>query len=292
MSKAKKHSGLGRGLGSILSTDGMDQKVAVKEIHVDLIEPNPFQPRTEDGFDDESLSELSESIKAQGVIQPLTVRKIEGKKYQLIAGERRLRASKLAKLAMVPVYILTANEQEMREMALVENLQRKDLDPIEVALAYQLAITELGMKQEDLGKRVGKPRSVIANYTRLLKLPPDIQTGLKRDEISFGHAKVINGLSDQDKQLVLFELIKEKKLSVRQTEEARELLKNPKKKKEEKKPAPSVNDIYLNDTQKLLRDHLQSNVSIKQKSNGKGQIVVSFENNDDLNRILEILELI
>jgi len=227
MAKATKKQALGRGLSALLqdtptinsATDKNADKLVgnIVEIELDLIEVNPFQPRTY--FDEEALRELGSSIKELGVIQPITVRKLEGNKFQLVSGERRFRASKLIGNTTVPAYIRLANDQEMLEMALVENIQRKDLDPIEVALSYQRLLDEIQLTQEELGVRVGKKRSTVANYLRLLKLDPILQTGMRDGFISMGHGRAMINLENTEDQLAIYEKILRDKLSVRQTED-------------------------------------------------------------------------
>ncbi|NNK71995.1 MAG: ParB/RepB/Spo0J family partition protein, partial [Flavobacteriaceae bacterium] len=228
MAKATKKQALGRGLSALLndpkndissvSDKNADQVIGnIIELEIDRIEVNPFQPRTQ--FNEETLRELASSIKELGVIQPITVRKIGFNKFQLVSGERRFRASKMIGLTSIPAYVRIANDQETLEMALVENIQRQDLDPIEIALSYQRLINDIDLTQEQLSERVGKNRSTIANYLRLLKLDPIIQTGMRDGFITMGHGRALINLQDQQSQLDIYEIILKKKLSVRETEQ-------------------------------------------------------------------------
>ncbi|MHB1106228.1 MAG: ParB/RepB/Spo0J family partition protein, partial [Lutibacter sp.] len=254
MAKAIKKQAMGRGLSALLNnsdiTSANDKNAdklvgSILEIDLDLIEVNPFQPRSY--FNEESLRELASSIKELGVIQPITIRKLEGNKFQLVSGERRFRASKLIGNTTIPAYIRLANDQEMLEMALVENIQRKDLDPIEVALTYQRLIDEIDLTQEEMSKRVGKKRSTISNYLRLLKLDPIIQTGMRDGFLSMGHGRALINVENSEDQLSIYEKIIEQKLSVRQTEQLVKDLKEgvvakPKKQVKEAKLPSFVND--------------------------------------------------
>jgi len=228
MAKATKKQALGRGLSALLKDPSNDIQSAqdknadtiignIVELDLDAIEINPFQPRT--NFNEETLRELASSIKELGVIQPITVRKLEFNKFQLVSGERRFRASKLIGLKIIPAYIRIANDQESLEMALVENIQRQDLDPIEIALSYQRLIDEIALTQEQMSDRVGKKRSTIANYLRLLKLDPIIQTGMRDGFISMGHGRAMINIENQNDQLDIYEKIITDKLSVRATEQ-------------------------------------------------------------------------
>jgi ParB family chromosome partitioning protein len=226
MAKATKKQALGRGLSALLkeptrvnsASDKNADKVVgnIIELELELIDVNPFQPRSY--FNEEALSELASSIKELGVIQPITVRKLAGNSFQLVSGERRFRASKLIGNRTIPAYIRLANDQEMLEMALVENIQRENLDPIEVALSYQRLIDEIQLTQEDLSIRVGKKRSTVTNYLRLLKLDPILQTGMRDGFISMGHGRAMINVENTDDQLAIYEKILQEKLSVRQTE--------------------------------------------------------------------------
>jgi ParB family chromosome partitioning protein len=295
MSNPKKPA-LGRGLSALLQNSETDitskspeEKAAilgsVAEIPIDQIEVNPFQPRT--NFDKEALAELALSIKELGVVQPITVRKLGYGKYQLISGERRFRASKMAELETIPAFIRVANDQEMLEMALVENIQRENLDAIEVALSYQRLVDECNLTQEELSKRVGKKRSTVANYLRLLKLPPEIQASLRDGKLTMGHARAIISVSEPKKQLQYYRLILAKGLSVRQTEE---LVKGGAEQKTKKKQATP-----LSFTQQKIKDDLtqllQAPVKIQKSSTGKGKIVIEYMSDEQLERIAEILGL-
>jgi ParB family chromosome partitioning protein len=248
MAKATKKQALGRGLSALLkdapnitaASDKNSDKVVgnIIEIELNLIDVNPYQPRTY--FDEESLRELASSIKELGVIQPITVRKLDGNKFQLVSGERRFRASKLIGNSTVPAYIRLANDQEMLEMALVENIQRKNLDPIEVALSYQRLIDEIKLTQEELSTRVGKKRSTVTNYLRLLKLDPILQTGMRDGFISMGHGRAIINVESSEDQLNIYEKILREKLSVRQTEELVKSLKTGTIAKPKKETTPQV----------------------------------------------------
>lgn len=295
--KSNKRNALGRGLSALLSDT--DQPVAgdlnpvevskalgsVAEIPIAAIETNPFQPRV--SFDLVALEELAESIRAQGIIQPITVRKM-GEAYQLISGERRFRASKMAGLENIPAYIRTADDEQMLEMALIENIQRHDLNPIEIALGYQRLIEELGLKQEELGDKVGKKRATITNYLRLLKLPPEIQIGLRDQKISMGHAKALISVEDRENQLSIYRTAIEEGLSVRKIEELVRQLSEP---KEKKSPKKEEKNIHLTRLERNLEEKLGSRVVIKQANTGKGEMRLHFDSTEDLNRILDLLKL-
>jgi ParB family chromosome partitioning protein len=259
---------------------------AVAMIPVASIEVNPFQPRKE--FDEMALGELAESLRIHGLIQPITVRALGGERYQLISGERRLRASKLAGLDAVPAYVRLANDQEMLEMALVENIQREALNPIEIAITYQRLIDECQLTHELLSGRVGKQRSSVSNYLRLLKLPPDIQKSLKQGSISMGHAKALLSIEEIGLQLSLLRETMSNDLSVRQLEE---LVRRYATKTSSKsnKGAKSLPQAYM-DVQERMRKALSAKIQLKRNSKGKGQIVIDFSNDDDLNRLLDLIE--
>lgn len=290
-----KKSGLGRGLGALLDDSGSDSMVAEKrkpvapsgigKIPVDKIEVNPFQPRED--FDEEALNELADSIRVHGIIQPITVRQLSSNQYQLISGERRLQASKKAALKEVPAYIRTADDQQMLEMALIENIQRENLNAIEVALSYQRLLSECDLKQEELGDRVGKKRATVNNYLRLLKLPNEIQAGLRDGKISMGHARALVTIENIDDQLDVFDLIVEKELSVRKVEElVRDLG------KEKPSPAPKkASDPELLKLQTRLSSHFGTKIHLSSDEKNKGQIKIPFTSTEDLNRILDILDL-
>lgn len=298
MSNDKKKNVLGRGLGALLSANETltaENKISVSEISkqatvvvnipLEQIEVNPFQPRST--FEEDSLLELSESIKIHGVIQPITVRKIENERYQLIAGERRLRASKLIGKKEIPAYVRTASDQEIIEIALIENIQREDLNAIEIAVNYKRLMDECDLTQEQLAERVGKNRSSVTNYLRLLKLPPDIQAALRDEKITMGHAKALLGVEQITSLLALFKEVITRELSVRQTEElVRSAEHKSPKKQITKKSKQSANEF------KKLEDELTSalstKVTIKPITAEKGQIVVSYYSLEDLDRLKDI----
>lgn len=300
---AEKRKALGKGLSALLNdSDNVlpykrsDSNVStppevnnmgsVNEIKIAEIEINPFQPRTD--FDQEALKELSESIKLQGLIQPITVRRINAHSYQLISGERRLRASKLAGLTNIPAYIRAANDQQMLEMALIENIQRENLNAIEVALSFQRMIDECSLKQEELGDRVSKNRSTVTNYLRLLKLPPVIQASIRDGYISMGHAKALISVEDADKQLYIHKHIIQDGLSVRKVEEMVRELQNLRIKKEGKQPEPV--SFQMQKIQDDLSSKFSTKVKLNINSQGKGSIEIPFLSEDDLGRILEMLD--
>lgn len=285
-----KKSVLGRGLGALI--DDVDEVQAIperdlsNEIEISKIEANPYQPRTK--FDEEALQELAQSIKEIGIVQPITVRKINNNSYQLIAGERRFRASKIAGLRKIPAYIRLAEDDKMLEMALVENIQREDLDSIEIAISYQRLIDECKLTQENLSERVGKKRSTISNYLRLLRLPAEIQKGIREKKLLMGHARALVNVNNPKSQLDIFELTVENDYSVRKVEElVRDLNKRGKADLKEKK-------LTLPNEYESLKDHLakhfKTNVDLKRNSNGKGKIIIPFKSDDDLERILAMMD--
>ena len=290
MAKATKKQALGRGLSALLKdtsvSDTFNDAVvgSIIKISLENIQVNPYQPRTY--FDEESLRELASSIKELGVIQPITVRKI-GDSFQLVSGERRFRASKLIGNNSIPAYIRTANDQEMLEMALVENIQRKNLDPIEVALSYQRLIDEIQLTQEELSVRVGKKRSTVTNYLRLLKLDPILQTGMRDGFISMGHGRALINVKSSENQLAIYEKILREKLSVRQTEELVKSLKveatGP---NETKKYLPK----YIKDSLLEINSYLGHNINITVNSKGKGKISIPFHSQEDFERIKNLLK--
>ena len=298
---AKQKRALGRGLSAILSnpsTDITHNKTSnevqaavggIGELLINTIEVNPFQPRTH--FDETTLNELADSIRELGVIQPITVRKLGYDKYQLISGERRFRASQLAGLTKVPAYIRVANDQEMLEMALVENIQRQDLDAIEVALSYKLLQDECNLTQEKLSERVGKKRSTVSNYLRLLSLNPIIQAGIRDKMISMGHARTLVNIVDEDAQLELYKAILTDSLSVRQTEQLVQGVKNninktaPKATKS-KAPLP----FSIQQLTKDFEDKLKSKTEIKLQKNGNGKLIISFKNENELEHIIQCFQ--
>jgi ParB family transcriptional regulator, chromosome partitioning protein len=294
----QKRNALGRGLSALIDdTDlKMEKKTeadavakSLNEISLDSIEVNPYQPRTH--FDAEALQELSDSIKTQGIIQPITVRQLSPNKYQLISGERRFQASKLAGLKSIPAYIRTANDQQMLEMALIENIQRENLNALEIALSYQRLISECNLKQEELGDRVSKNRTTVNNYLRLLKLPPDIQAALRDEKISMGHARAIVNVENVDVQLAIFKKIIHEELSVRKAEElARDMGKVPEK-KISKETKSSSSSYEIQNLQNKLSSHFGTKVHLKADQDNKGEIKIPFVSVEDLNRILEILNV-
>ncbi len=299
MTMTAKRPVLGRGLNALLkdSEKVKNEKAPsetsnINEIPIESIEANPFQPRTH--FDQEALKELSESIKVHGIIQPITVRKLSEGKYQLISGERRWQASKLANLKLVPAYVRTANDEQMLEMGLIENIQREDLNAMEVALSYQRLITEFSLKQEQLGEKVGKNRTTVNNYLRLLKLPPDIQAALRDDEISMGHARALINIENTEDQLSIFRKIEKEDLSVRKVEElVRALGKGKEKKETPSKEVPAAKNINaeLQQLQSKLSSHFGTKVGVKGEDGNKGEIKIPFVSVEDLNRILDILNV-
>lgn len=294
MAKATRKQALGRGLSALLkdtpNINAATDKNAVKlvgsiiDLELEGIEVNPFQPRTY--FDEEALRELANSIKEFGVIQPITVRKLEGNKFQLVSGERRFRASKLIGNKTVPAYIRLANDQEMLEMALVENIQRKNLDPIEVALSYQRLIDEIQLTQEDLSIRVGKKRSTVTNYLRLLKLDPILQTGMRDGFISMGHGRAMINVDDSEDQLAIYEKILREKLSVRQTEDLVKNLKSVTIAKPKKKMVPA----FVKNSLKDINDYFGHKVDVTLSATGKGKISIPFHSEEDFNRIKNLLK--
>ncbi|MBG7611771.1 ParB/RepB/Spo0J family partition protein [Polaribacter sp. BAL334] len=294
MAKATKRQALGRGLSALLqetpninsaSDKNADKLIgSIIEIELSMIDVNPFQPRTY--FDEESLIELGNSIKELGVIQPITVRKMEGNQFQLVSGERRFRASKLIGNTTIPAYIRIANDQEMLEMALVENIQRKNLDPIEVALSYQRLIDEIKLTQEELSTRVGKKRSTVTNYLRLLKLDPILQTGMRDGFISMGHGRAMINVENTEDQLAIYERILREELSVRQTEDLVKNLKSGPVSKPKTKQIPDFVKYNI----KPLSEFFGQKISVVMSANGKGKINIPFNSEEDFNRIKNLLK--
>jgi ParB family transcriptional regulator, chromosome partitioning protein len=288
-----KKMALGRGLGALIegandpSNDVHEHRITselVNEIDIEKIELNPFQPRTT--FDEESLNELAESIKRLGIIQPITIRSVDGK-FQLISGERRLRAAKIAGIKRIPAYVRTANDQGLLEMALVENIQREDLDAIEVAISYQRLIEECSLTQETLADRVGKKRATVGNYLRLLKLPAEIQLGIRQSHLTMGHARALITIDDPIAQLKIYRAIIDKDLSVRKAEEEVRAI-------QEKHPVKSQklkNNRDLPVTEAQLKDHLINKfgwaADIKAGNKGDGKIVISYHNELELQEIIQ-----
>jgi ParB family chromosome partitioning protein len=304
MTSFQRKTGLGKGLSALLDdsdtvnppkngvnpvseTRHETSNSSIGLINISDVETNPYQPRTE--FDQVALNELAESIRVQGLIQPITVRRHTGGKYQLISGERRLRASKLAGLTQIPAYVRTADDQQMLEMALIENIQRENLNAIEVALSFQRMLDECNLKQEQLGERVGKNRTTVTNYLRLLKLPPVIQISIRDQKISMGHARALINVDQADKQLFIHDEIIEKGLSVRKVEELVRSINSIQLKPVKSKQPAGVSFEY----QKLQRDlasKFATKVKLKVGENGKGAIEIPFVSEEDLSRILELLD--
>lgn len=304
---SKQQRGLGKGLGALLGGDtdlsqirkpvGYVNKEVVSEskpqqgtadilrIPVDMIEPNPYQPRM--SFDQESLEELAESIRTLGLIQPITVRRKPDGRYQIISGERRFRACQLAGMDMVPAYIRDANDQGMLEMAIVENIQREDLDPIEVAMSYQRLIDECALTQEQMAIRVGKKRASVTNFLRLLKLPAKIQHDLKVGLLSVGHAKVLLGVEDVKTQEYLCDLVIKDGMSVRQLEEKIKKLSEPKKKVEEHEQ--DLPDEYFK-VLEIVGRYFDNNISLKRNTGGKGSMTIHFSSDEEVRRFLKAIE--
>lgn len=299
----KKRVGLGRGLGALLQDSDevnntqprqpatpierptrLEQISSMNEISVDLIETNPYQPRTH--FDEEALNELADSIRVQGIIQPITVRQIAPNKFQLISGERRLQASKRAGLKSIPAYVRTADDQQMLEMALIENIQRENLNAIEIALSYQRLITECSLKQEELGDRVGKNRTTVNNYIRLLKLPDVIQVALRDTKISMGHARAIINIPDREQQLDIFQKTIADDWSVRKVEEAVRELANASLVNTAKKAIGGGIKQEIRSLQFRLQAYFGAKVTVKADDKGKGEIKIPFTSQEELDKIL------
>ncbi len=296
MAKSSKKQVLGRGLSALLqdstsdissATDKNADKIvgSIIEINIESIKANPFQPRTH--FNEEALQELAASIKELGIIQPITVRKLSGNNFQLVSGERRFRASKLVGLKTVPAYVRIANDQEMLEMALVENIQRKDLDPIEVALSYQRLIDEIKLTQDKLSQRVGKKRSTVTNYLRLLKLDPIIQTGMRDGFISMGHGRALINIENTDTQINIYKKVLDQKLSVRQTEQLVQQTKNP---KTTNKTTKVLHPDFVKENIDSFSEFFGNKVSIKVSGKGKGNISIPFSSKEDFIRIKKLLK--
>ena len=305
MSQTNKKQALGKGIRALLNTIDEEMKTpgeagvpptvsgqnagSIVRVPVDQITVNPKQPRRD--FDETALKELSESIKLHDIIQPVTVVKIAPTKYQLISGERRWRASKMAGMKDIPAYIRTADDQQMLELALLENLQRENLNAIEVALSYKRLMDECDMTQEQVSERMHKERSTVANYLRLLKLPPDIQKSVRDGSLSMGHARAIIGLDKIDQQLYVFREVQEKGLSVRQTEALVKNMAHPEKASTTAVAAP----VKLPPAYKRIEDnmasHFSTRVKLDRKKNGRGQVVIEFYNDEDLERIMDKMKL-
>lgn len=285
---------MGRGLSALLESSDTDITSvepkalhSIAEIQISHIQANPFQPRTD--FDDEALQELSDSIKVHGVIQPITVRKIGYEKYEIISGERRTRASIMAGKNKIPAYIRLADDQQMLEMALIENIQRENLNAIEISLSYKRLLDECGLKQEELGQRVGKKRSTVNNYLRLLKLPDDIQMAIKEGELMMGHARALVNISDERLQQRIFKAVIAGNLSVRQVEDM------VREEKEEPTPVKVKKASYFDFSEfiahkNILSKKLSADIRYKSKSNDNGSIIIHFKSKDHLKEILSKLD--
>ncbi len=294
---AKKNS-LGRGLGALIESQETTPRETsvetnvektngggVAEIDIEVIDANPYQPRTI--FDEEALIELSTSIKEIGIIQPITLREKENGHYELISGERRLRASKMAGLKKLPAYVRKADDQNMLEMALVENIQREDLDAIEIAISYQRLLDECNLTQELLSQRVGKKRATVTNYLRLLKLPADIQLGIRDRKLSMGHARALVTVDEPIDQLGIYNKILQQELSVRKVEELVRSLNTP---KEEIIPIKEEQQKDYENLKKDLTSFFSSKIDFKRNNNGSGKIVIPFKSDEDLERIIAIFD--
>lgn len=301
---SKQQRGLGKGLGALLGDADLSQiRKPVEYVHksvvtpdqernsadimlipIEMIEPNPFQPRM--SFDSEALEELAESIRSLGLIQPVTVRRKSPDRYQIISGERRFRACRMAGMEEIPAYIRDTNDQGMLEMAIVENIQRENLDPIEIAMSYERLIEECHLTQEQMAMRVGKKRASVTNYLRLLKLPAKIQHDLKVGLLSVGHAKVLLGIEDDKLQEQLCDLVIKGGLSVRQLEDKIKSLERP---KQEEAPAPDLPDDYIR-VLEIVGKYFENNISLKRTSRGKGTMTIRFSSDDEVRKFLKALE--
>jgi ParB family chromosome partitioning protein len=291
----QKKKVLGRGLSALLESPETDITTrdvtgdfvmgAVAHVLLDHIEQNPFQPRTH--FNEEELAELAMSIQQQGIIQPVTVRKMGHDRYQLISGERRLKAAKVAGLEEIPAYIRVANDEQMLEMALVENIQREDLNPIEIASSYQRLLEECHINQEELSRKVGKDRSTVSNYIRLLKLPSEIQDAIGNNAISMGHARALITIEDPEKQVSFLHVILKEHLSVRQVEELVRKPENPEPTKKKEPPLPFAT-VYATG-QEILTQRLQANIELKVNRKGGGTILIPFGSEEEFNEIISKL---
>lgn len=298
MTTNNRKYGLGRGLDAILSSPDTDITStdisgnyvagAVAEINIDFIEANPFQPRND--FDEEAINELAESIKSQGIIQPVTVRKMGRGKYQLISGERRLRAARIAGLKTIPVFIRVADDEQMLELALIENTHRESLNAIEVAISYQRLIDECKLSIDSLSEKVGKDRTTVTNFLRLLKLPPEVQIAIRDRLITMGHARAIINIDDREQQLTLLKEIIDKELTVRQVENLSRSVRQPVKKE---KKAQGKTNVISDDLRNSIEKFIKSTAlktKLTRDIKGKGSITISFKNDDDLKRIIDIIE--
>lgn len=284
-----KKSALGRGLGALIDdADILKEQISgVADVEISKIEANPYQPRTT--FDEEKLEELAASIREIGLIQPITLRKTDGEKFQIITGERRFRAAQLAGLTRIPAFIREAGNDAMLEMALVENIQREDLNPIEISLSYQRLLDECNLTQETLSTRVGKKRSTVANYLRLLRLPAEIQKGLREKQITVGHAKALINLEDEETQIMLFRQILRYDFSVRKIEEIVREFGEQEKEKKETKNKTGVPE-FLKPIQEQLKEFFSVPVKISADVEGKGKITIAFNSEDELRKIVKSIE--
>lgn len=282
---------LGRGLGALIDDSDMkklEQLGSISEINIDLIETNPYQPRSK--FGEEGLNELASSIKELGIIQPITVRQLDEGRFQLITGERRYRAAIIVGLKKIPAYLRIADDQAMLELALVENIQREDLDPVEIAISYQRLIEECQLTQENLSDRVGRKRSTISNYLRLLKLPAEIQLGVREEKLSMGHARTLINIEDPQTQIKVFYRVIDEELSVRKTEElVRQMNRNTFKDTSKIERRLKLNKEFEELTQHISK-YFNTEVQFRVNENGKGKIVIPFENPEEMERIIGILD--
>ncbi len=286
-----RKNALGRGLGALIEDADREKYEnidSISDINIDQIETNPYQPRSK--FDEEGLNELASSIKELGIIQPITVRKLADGKFQLITGERRYRASIIAGLKKMPAYFRTADDQAMLELALVENIQREDLDSVEIAISYQRLIEECQLTQENLSDRVGRKRSTISNYLRLLKLPAEIQLGIREKKLSMGHARTLVNIEDPKTQIKVFYRVIDEELSVRKTEElVRQINRDANKDTSKNERKQKINEDF-----QVLSQHLSeffnARVQFRVNEDGKGKIVIPFDNTEEMERIIGILD--
>jgi ParB family chromosome partitioning protein len=294
LKKMNKKTVLGRGLGALIEEAEPETKVEStragggSEVEIELIDVNPFQPRT--NFDQEGIEELASSIREMGLIQPVTVREMKNGRYQLISGERRLKAARMAGILKIPAYIRTADDQGMLEMALVENIQREDLNAIDIAISYQRLMEECNLTQEFLSSRVGKKRATVANYVRLLKLPAEIQLGIRQNKITMGHARTLISVEDQKKQVSLFYKIIDEDLSVRSTEVlVKKYNSIPEGENGKYNPEKDTAKPY-EELKSQLSDFLQTSIEFQRNSRGSGKIIIPFQSDDELERIIGIFD--
>lgn len=290
---SSKRNALGRGLESLIPMDDTPARgtSAISDIDINLISPNPDQPRT--NFDEEAIAELASSIRELGVIQPISLRKTGPDSYQIIAGERRYRAAKIAGLMSIPAYIRTANDAELTEMALIENIQREDLNAIEIALTFKKLIDQYDLTQERLSERIGKKRATVANFLRLLKLPAEVQLGLRDKRVDMGHARALLTISDPSLQLKLYNEILRNGLSVRRVEELAKAYENgeaPRAAAVSKRPASKYNNSDFDLLKKHLSAAFSTNVQFSCDKSGKGRITFPFKNDDELERLIELFD--